>query len=214
MRREAGLPTHPRGPPEDIFLRAVGRLLHIDDEERLGDLSVLLARNERRRNPERLGSTRPDVCSRMLVGSLRPLANTRKPSTGAVEEVWQIAGSHRIRLSSSPSLPSDRTIGILRADWILPRSPSVFMLATRAWRFSRRSKRPRASPPPGIGEGAVAISMTPRVGSFRLHPRQDQWWLLADDALPGLCHQPQVSSIGRASHDFGASPPASATSTT
>ena len=35
MRREAGLPAHAAGPEERPLLRAVGRMLHVDDDERL-----------------------------------------------------------------------------------------------------------------------------------------------------------------------------------
>ena len=35
LRRAAGLPTHPAGPDETALLRAVGRLLHVDDDERI-----------------------------------------------------------------------------------------------------------------------------------------------------------------------------------
>jgi hypothetical protein len=35
LRRAAGLPTKPAGPDESALLRAIGRLLHVDDDERL-----------------------------------------------------------------------------------------------------------------------------------------------------------------------------------
>ena len=42
MRRAAGLPTAAAGPNEDALLRAVGRLLHVDDDERIDAYRALL----------------------------------------------------------------------------------------------------------------------------------------------------------------------------
>jgi len=42
LREAAGAPTLPSGPHEQSLRRAMGRLLHIDDEERLGAYRVLL----------------------------------------------------------------------------------------------------------------------------------------------------------------------------
>ncbi|MCA1671367.1 MAG: DUF3427 domain-containing protein, partial [Actinobacteria bacterium] len=85
MRRVAGLPTTPAGPNEVPLLRAVGRLLHIDDQERISAYRSFVA-----------GHSPPSVSSmddrdrrqlRMLVGSI----TTLRPSDSlqqAVEELW------------------------------------------------------------------------------------------------------------------------------
>jgi superfamily II DNA or RNA helicase/HKD family nuclease len=84
MRREAGLPTAGKGPDEAALLRAVGRLLHIDDDERL-DLY-----------PALLGGQRPalDALSpreqrllRMLVSSLTTLGGSASLDD-AVTQLW------------------------------------------------------------------------------------------------------------------------------
>ena len=46
LRREAGLPTPPAGPREGELSKAVRRLLHVDDRERLGFLRDALGRDE------------------------------------------------------------------------------------------------------------------------------------------------------------------------
>jgi superfamily II DNA or RNA helicase len=85
LRREVGLPVRPEGPAEKTMLRAVGRLLHIDDDERLETY------------PRILGTDRPpalDVLSpretrllRMLVSSLTGLSASAS-FEDAVADVW------------------------------------------------------------------------------------------------------------------------------
>ena len=43
LRRQAGLPTAPPGPHEDALERAIGRMLHVDDAERVGTYTSWLA---------------------------------------------------------------------------------------------------------------------------------------------------------------------------
>ena len=45
LRREVGLPTAPPGPEEAALLRAVGRMLHADDQERLDAYRSLIGRD-------------------------------------------------------------------------------------------------------------------------------------------------------------------------
>jgi superfamily II DNA or RNA helicase len=85
LRRVAGLPVAPPGPSEDSLLRAVGRLLHVDDNERIDAYRSILA-NE---SPPRLEDyeDRDRRRLRMLVSSL----TTRGPSHAiqdAVDELW------------------------------------------------------------------------------------------------------------------------------
>jgi hypothetical protein len=85
MRREAGLHTAPAGPSETTILRAVGRLLHVDDDERLDAYEGLL-RNDDPPLLERLGS-REQRLLRMLVSSLTTLP-TSASFGEAVEQIW------------------------------------------------------------------------------------------------------------------------------
>jgi len=85
MCREAGLPTAPAGPAENVLLRAVGRLLHIDNDERLDTYPLLLGRDQ----PPRLDdlSPREQRLLRMLISSLTSL-NSSGRFADAVAEVW------------------------------------------------------------------------------------------------------------------------------
>jgi superfamily II DNA or RNA helicase len=86
LRRAVGLPTEPAGPDELALLRAVGRLLHVDDKMRLAayrslveqpsvpDLSPLSAQEKR--------------YVRMLVGSITTLRTSALLSDG-LEQLWQ-----------------------------------------------------------------------------------------------------------------------------
>ncbi len=85
LRRAAGLPAAPAGPAEDALLRAVGRMLHVDDGARIAAYRAAVS-----------GAVVPDVGGlaererrlvRMLVGSLTTL---RSGATlqDAVAELW------------------------------------------------------------------------------------------------------------------------------
>jgi superfamily II DNA or RNA helicase len=85
MRREAGFPTQKAGPDEPSLLRAVGRMLHVDDDERLEAYRRLL----REDHPPRVDelSTRDHRLLRMLVASLTSLAASASFGD-AVKQVW------------------------------------------------------------------------------------------------------------------------------
>lgn len=85
MRREVGLETATAGQAETPLLRAVGRLLHVDDDERLEVYARLL----REDHPPRLTqlSLREQRLLRMLVSSLSTLP-TSAGLADAVDQVW------------------------------------------------------------------------------------------------------------------------------
>jgi hypothetical protein len=85
MRREAGLATAPAGPSETPLLRAVGRLLHVDDDERL-DVYARLLDADGPASLDRL-SPREQRLLRMLVSSLTTLPPSAR-FADAVEQVW------------------------------------------------------------------------------------------------------------------------------
>ena len=85
LRRAAGLPTAAPGPNEDSLLRAVGRLRHVDDEERLS----AYARFAELAAPPGAGlSERQGRLLRMLVASLTPLGMNRLFGE-AVDDLWR-----------------------------------------------------------------------------------------------------------------------------
>jgi Domain of unknown function (DUF3427) len=86
MRREAGLATAPAGPDETALLRAVGRLLHVDDDERL-DTYPRLLRLEAPPGREQV-SAREQLLLRMLVSSLTTESASANFAVG-VDQLWQ-----------------------------------------------------------------------------------------------------------------------------
>jgi superfamily II DNA or RNA helicase/HKD family nuclease len=85
MRREVDLPTGPKGPAEGVLLRAVGRMLHVDDDERLEIYPRILGEDVAP-SIESL-SPREQRLLRMLVSSLTTLG-TSTSFTDAVSQVW------------------------------------------------------------------------------------------------------------------------------
>ena len=86
LRRAAGLPTHDAGPHEEALLRAVGRLLHVDDYERLATYRSLVT-PAKAFDPTIL-TERERRYARMLIGSLTTLKTAASPRDG-LRELWQ-----------------------------------------------------------------------------------------------------------------------------
>ncbi len=85
LRRGVGLPTDDAGPEEDALLRAVGRLLHVDDRERL-DVYRSLAARALAPDPAAL-SDRERRFARMLIGSLTTLTPSASLTDG-LAQLW------------------------------------------------------------------------------------------------------------------------------
>jgi superfamily II DNA or RNA helicase/HKD family nuclease len=85
MRREVDLAVDAAGPAESLLLRAIGRLLHVDDDERLETYSRFL-RGASPPSPQDLAS-REQRLLRMLVSSLTSLT-VAAPFVDAVAQVW------------------------------------------------------------------------------------------------------------------------------
>ncbi len=75
MRRQAGIAGEPEGPRESDLLRAVGRMLHVDDDERITTYGSFLA-SSAPPEPDRL-SERERRLLRMLITSLTPLGDAK-----------------------------------------------------------------------------------------------------------------------------------------
>jgi superfamily II DNA or RNA helicase len=86
LRRAVGLPTAESGAEEDPLLRAVGRLLHVDDQERLKAYRSLVSRPSAP-NPEDL-SDRERRFARMLVASLTTLKSSATLAEG-LAQLWR-----------------------------------------------------------------------------------------------------------------------------
>ncbi len=85
MRREAGYPAQAAGPAENLLLRAIGRMLHIDDDERLEAYPRFL-RETRPPSIDSL-SSREQRLLRMLVSSITSLGASATFAE-AVAQVW------------------------------------------------------------------------------------------------------------------------------
>ena len=86
LRRATGLPTDDAGPHEDGLLRAVGRLLHVDDYDRLAAYRSLVTAAEAP-DPTAL-SERERRYARMLIASLTTLKVSASLRDG-LAELWQ-----------------------------------------------------------------------------------------------------------------------------
>jgi superfamily II DNA or RNA helicase/HKD family nuclease len=86
LRRTVGLPAEHPGPKEDALLRAVGRLLHVDDRDRLDAYRALVAQASAPA-PSTL-TDRERRYARMLIGSLTTLKTSDSLAAG-LAELWQ-----------------------------------------------------------------------------------------------------------------------------
>lgn len=86
LRRAVDLATRPAGPNEAALLRAVGRLAHVDDTERIAAYSRLAASPLASDLAE--SDARMAAFLRMLVASLTS-RRTRDPLQAGIDEVWQ-----------------------------------------------------------------------------------------------------------------------------
>jgi superfamily II DNA or RNA helicase len=85
MRREAGFPTAASGPAENPLLRAVGRLLHVDDDERL-EVYPQPLHAEKPPAAAQLNRREQRLC-RMLVSSLTTVGASAA-FADAVAQLW------------------------------------------------------------------------------------------------------------------------------
>jgi superfamily II DNA or RNA helicase len=85
IRRSAGLPTEPEGPHEVALLRAVGRLRHVDDDERVDAYRTFLA-SKTAPDPDALNEIDRRRL-RMLIASLAP-PKSKATVLAFIHEVW------------------------------------------------------------------------------------------------------------------------------
>ena len=193
--------------------RAVGRLLHIDDDERIATYRQLLA-----------GADRPTVDAlpererrlvHMLVAALADQALTK--DTSLQDARRPRCGPTRRCAPSCASCSACSTTGSTTSTRRSPRIPTCRCRSTPATPASR------SSPRLGIGDRRQDRRLAERRlrgqgrqrRAARLHARQEQRRLLPHHPLPRLRHQPRRSSTGRASRSpEPTARPASATATT
>jgi superfamily II DNA or RNA helicase/HKD family nuclease len=86
LRRTVGLTTDRAGPHEDALLRAVGRLLHVDDRDRL-DAYRSLVEHDRPPDPSAFSDFERRF-ARMVIGSLTTLKTSASLADG-LAELWE-----------------------------------------------------------------------------------------------------------------------------
>ncbi len=132
LRRAVHLPTAAPGPGEDLLLRAIGRLLHVDDPRRIAAYSDFFSQPS---PPDPATLTEEDRrLLRMVAASIstaatldQALAHDLVASAGAVRAPRDVGRSSLIGSTTSPHRSASQT------------SRSGCMPATREQRSSRRS---------------------------------------------------------------------------
>ncbi len=128
LRRSVELPTDDAGPEEDALLRAVGRLLHVDDHERLDTYRSLVARTQAP-DPTSL-SDRERRFARMLIASLTTLKASATLRDG-LAQLWNHPQVRRELLELLDLLPE--RVDHLHTALGVPNVPlAVHALYTRA----------------------------------------------------------------------------------
>ena len=181
MRREAGLPVHAGGPDEKPLLRAVGRMLHVDDDERL-EIYPRLLREESPPSPTRL-SARERGLFRMLVSSLTTLRASAS-FADAVAQVWDHP-QVRAELLEIFELLHER-VSYLDHPLGLQHVPlALHSRYTRTEILTAFAIGEGAKPP--TWQTGVWWEPESRTGPLRIHARQERGRLLTDNPLPRLC---------------------------
>ena len=191
LRRSAGLATEPAGSDEVSILRAVGRLLHVDDDERVAAYLRLV------RSPEP-----PDVAElelrdqrwlRMLVASLTTLG-PRQPFSDAVEQLW----AHpqvRAELGETFELLRGRADHLHEPIGLGAAIPlSVHARYTRNEILAAFGSGVGAKP--ATWQTGVYWDAASQSDLFAFTLGQECRWVFANNPVPGLCDQPNAHPLG------------------
>ena len=172
LRRATGLPTDDAGPHEDVLLRAVGRLLHVDDYDRLAAYRSLVTAAEAP-DPAAL-SERERRYARMLIASLTTL-NVSASLRDGLAELWQHPQVRQRTGRGAGAAPGSRRSPPYTCSASLT-SPSPSTPATRAQRSWPPSVSERGVKPPTWQTGVwwdensesdlLAFTLDKSAGSF------------------------------------------------
>ncbi len=149
MRRLVGLPTAPPGPEETALLRAVGRLLHVDDDERIAAYRAFTAAED----PIRVAdlAERERRLLRMLLASVSSV----DASASLQEAADQLLGHPQVRAE----LVELMDVLATRVDHLHPEIAAASDVPLRAHaRYTRQEILA------GYGDGAGALTPTWREG--------------------------------------------------
>ncbi len=192
LRERAGLATAPAGEHEATLRRACGRLLHVDDPERL----VAWRRWLQRDGPPDVGvSERDDRLLRMLVGQLLDqVADKEMSLRDGAAVLWAHAQVRR---------ELDELLEVLE-ERVSHLTPDLRILPDVPLHVHARYTRIEILAACGKGEGArgdsVADRRPVRGGAprrpVRVHAGQERRRVLPHHPLPRLRHQPRPHPLG------------------
>ena len=201
LREAAGVPRRCRRARTRATLRrAVGRLLHVDDARAdrrpTGGCSPADAARRSRR------CRRARAAARCACSSPRS-PTRRSPRTTTLQEAVDLAlGAPAGASRAARAARRARRAGSTTSTQPLAHASGRAAAGPRSLHPHRDPRRLR---PAATGakiaawQSGVYEAKAANADLLRLHPRQEQRRLLADDALPRLRHQPRRSSTGRAS---------------
>ena len=168
---------------------SVGRLLHVDDQERLDAYRSLINGTEPP-DPNSVERARPTF-ARMLIASTVDLRVVRLAGRGFAQ-LWEHPQVEANSSSCSSSCPSASTTCI--AVWASRAFPSLSTLATHGRRSSPRSTSATGS---SRRPGSRACGGTRRARpTCSRSPSTSRRLLLADDSIPRLRDQPGAHPLG------------------
>ena len=192
LRADAGLPVLPAGPKEEVLRRACGRLLHVDDFLRIDTYRSLLSASQPP-DPASL-SRRERRLVRMLVASV---ADRAVDKTTSLDDGCEILWAHPQVRAELLELLDVLATRVNHVHQRLARIPTCRCRSTPGTRASRSWPRSGLANEPRSRRGRPACTgRRTRARPPRLHARQDQRAVLADDALPRLRHQSRADPLG------------------
>ena len=195
LRRAVGLRTDDAGPDEDALLRAVGRLLHVDDRERL-DAYRSLVEPSAPPDPNSF-SDRERRHARMLIGSLTTL-KTSAPLAEGLAELWEHPQVRRELVELLDLLPE--RVDHLHAPLDIANVPLAVHAALHAGRDPRGVRHRERRQAAHLAVGRLVGREQPD-RPVRVHARQVGRLVLADDSIPRLRDQPGADPLGESVRD-------------
>ena len=204
----AGAPVLPAGPAARPSLRrAIGRLLHVDDDERIDAYRRLLDVACKPPDVATLPERERRLLHMLVAAARRPRASPRTPALQEAVDLALGAPAGARRAASSCSTCS--TSGSITCTPALRTHPDVpLQVHARYTRIEILAAfglcRPAPRSPPGRAASTRRRRPTPSCFAFTLDKSSGR--LLPDDPLPRLRHQPHAHPLGEPVGDAADSP--------
>jgi superfamily II DNA or RNA helicase/HKD family nuclease len=187
LRRAVHLPTAAPGPSEDLLLRAVGRLLHVDDPTRIAAYTEFFSRA----SPPDPGALTED--ERRLLRMAASSISTAATLDDALAQIWSNPQA-LVELRETLSLLPER-VGHVTPPLGLPDVPlRLHARYTRTEILAAFGAGANAKLPEWREGGPLGRTLADR--PLRLHARQEQRQILTDNSLSRLRNQPDAHPLG------------------